>query len=90
MHSSAHSTMERLERRPPTGFDHVVTVGDSTLDNLIWMEKDGGGAFRKRDCVVGALRRVLGKTRDSLVTNLAADGAEQDLERYLPRSSHES
>jgi len=52
---------------------HLVTIGDSTIDNLIWMDKDPStDSFRISDCVIGQLRTTL--PEGSQVTNLAADG----------------
>ena len=49
---------------------HIVTIGDSTIDNLIWMDKDPStNQFPIQDCVVGQLR-----CENTEVTNLAADG----------------
>jgi hypothetical protein len=51
---------------------HVITMGDSTIDNLIWQDKDERGVFKVADSVIGQLRLALGGPH--VVTNLAADG----------------
>ena len=60
----------------PAAAVHVATIGDSTIDNLIWMDKDARGLFKVGDSVVGRLRAALGGggAAAGVVTNFAADG----------------
>ena len=61
------------DAKAPSTHLHLVTMGDSTLDNLIWMDKDQvTQQFPVHDCVIGQLRKQL--PPHSTVTNLAADG----------------
>lgn len=56
---------------------HIVTMGDSTIDNLIWMDKSPQtNQFHIADCVIGQLRHQL--PTNTVVTNLAADGFTSD------------
>ena len=73
---------------------HVVTLGDSTIDNLIWMDRDDStGRFDYEACVVAKLRKHLRELytkkhhgdappsapqRPPRVVNLAADGFTSD------------
>ena len=43
----------------------LAVMGDSTIDNVIWMHKN------KKECVIERLRTIFGADR---VHNLAADG----------------
>ena len=65
--------MQQQDAKAPSAHLHLVTMGDSTLDNLIWMDKDPmTQQFPVHDCVIGQLRKQL--PPHSTVTNLAADG----------------
>jgi lysophospholipase L1-like esterase len=71
---------------------HIVTIGDSTIDNLIWMDKNQlTNQFPIEDCVIGQLRKQLSKTNSS-VSNLAADGftSSNVLHGAMPMLSREA
>jgi hypothetical protein len=72
----AESVLAAQVPLPDAGPLHLVTMGDSTIDNLIWQDKEGG-LFKVADSVVGQLRSSLAASArfsGSIVTNLAADG----------------
>jgi len=71
-----------------TNRTHIVTIGDSTLDNLIWMDKNKiTNKFPIADSVIGQLRND-----SNQVTNFAADGftSSHVLEGALPMLSREA